>query len=55
MPDNSIQSTPPPICPSCGGVGTTKQEQTIKGASVTILWHCFRCDHRWPVKGVCAA
>jgi ribosomal protein L37AE/L43A len=50
VPDNSIKSTPPPPCPSCGGIGTVKQEKTIKGASTTLLWHCTRCDHRWPIK-----
>jgi len=55
MPDNSIKSTLPPACPSCGGVATVKQETTIKGASSTLLWHCPRCDHRWPVKGSSAA
>jgi hypothetical protein len=55
MPDNAIKSTPPPVCPSCGGVGTVKQETSIKGASITLLWHCVRCDHRWPVKVTSAA
>ena len=50
MPDNSIKATPPPVCPSCGSVGTVKQETTIKGASINLLWHCTRCDHKWPVK-----
>jgi hypothetical protein len=36
MPDNSIKSTSPPACPSCGAVGTVKQERTIKGASITL-------------------
>jgi len=55
MPDNSITPTAPPPCPSCGSVGTVKQETTIKGASTTLLWHCTRCDHRWPVKATSAA
>ena len=55
MPDNSIKSAPPPICPSCGRFGAVKLETTIKGASSTLLWHCTRCDHRWPVKASSAA
>jgi DNA-directed RNA polymerase subunit M/transcription elongation factor TFIIS len=51
MPENSIKPGLPPSCPSCGNVGTVKQETTIKGVSTTLLWHCIRCDHRWPVKG----
>jgi hypothetical protein len=43
-------AVPVPRRPSCGSVGTVKQEQTIKGPNVTLLWHCARCDHRWPVK-----
>jgi hypothetical protein len=50
MPENSIKPTLPPQCPSCGGVNTAKQETTIKGASFSLLWHCTRCDHKWPVK-----
>jgi hypothetical protein len=50
VPDNSIKSTPPPACPSCGSITSVKLEKTIKGASASLLWHCTKCDHRWPVK-----
>lgn len=55
MPQNSITSMPPPACPSCGSISAVKQETTIKGASTTLLWHCIRCDYRWPIKGSNAA
>ena len=55
MPDNSITGTPAPPCPSCGRLATVKQEKTIKGASITMLWHCIACDHRWPMKASSAA
>jgi hypothetical protein len=44
LPDNSIKSTPPPVCPSCGAVGTVKQETTIKGASTNaaLALHALR-------------
>jgi len=50
VPDNSIKLTVPPSCTSCGAFGTVKLETSIKGASVTLMWHCTRCDHHWPVK-----
>jgi len=55
MPDNTIKVMPPPACPSCGSVTSVTQERTIKGASTTLLWHCMRCDHRWPMKASSAA
>ena len=49
VPNIPLALQTPVSCARCGRKGTIELQHTIKGARISLSWHCTACDAEWPV------